>query len=52
VEKSNRMVQKTGNKGAMMYFYVNDAKAIEGWSPAIRLASCEGYFKGIPFNKQ
>lgn len=52
VKKSNRMVQKTGNKGAMMYFYVNDAKKLESWSPDIRLISCEEYFKDIPSNKQ
>ena len=52
VEKSNSMIKKTGNKGAMMYFYVNDAKKFESWSSFIKLASCEGYFKGIPFNKQ
>ncbi len=52
VKKANRMVQKTGNKGAMMYFYVNDAKEIENWSQDIHLVSCEGCFKNIPFNRQ
>ncbi|SHO53979.1 class I SAM-dependent methyltransferase [Anaerocolumna xylanovorans] len=52
VKKSNRMVQKTGNKGAIMYFCVNNAKELENWSPLIHLVSCEKYFKGIPFNPQ
>ncbi len=52
VKKSNRMVEKTGNKGAMMYFYVNDLKALESWSPNIRAIACEKYFKGIPVNRQ
>lgn len=52
VKKSNRMVEKTGNKGAMMYFYVNDAKEIENWSPDIRAVACEKYFEGIPVNKE
>ncbi len=52
VKKSNRMVEKTGNKGAMMYFYVNDLKALESWSPDIHTIACEKYFKGIPVNRQ
>ena len=49
VEKSNEMVQKTGNKGAQMYFYVNDATAIQNWSTAIREVSLEPYFKGLAY---
>lgn len=49
VEKSNEMVQKTGNKGAQMYFYVNDATAIKNWSTAIREVSLEPYFKGLTY---
>ncbi|UZQ48508.1 class I SAM-dependent methyltransferase [Clostridium kluyveri] len=52
VKRSNNMIKKTGNKGAIMYFYVNDAKKFQSWSSAIKLVSCEGYFKNIPFNKQ
>lgn len=52
VKKSNRMVQKTGNKGAMMYFYVNNVKDIEEWSPNIHAVACEKYFLGIPANKK
>jgi len=47
VKKSNRMVQKSGNNGAMMYFSVNNATEIEQWSPGIRLLSDESMFKGI-----
>lgn len=47
VEKSNEMVRKTGNKGAQMYFYVNDSKTIQSWSPAIRGVTMEPYFQGI-----
>lgn len=52
VKKSNAMVQKTGNMGAMMYFYVNDAKVLESWSPQIHLVACEGGFEGVPLSKQ
>lgn len=52
VNISNRTVEKTGNKGAKMYFYVNNPKVLEGWSPKIKLLSCESYFKGIPANKK
>ncbi len=43
---SNRMVKRTGNKNAMMYFYVNDVNLLQQWSPQIAEASCEPYFKG------
>jgi O-methyltransferase involved in polyketide biosynthesis len=49
--KSNSMVKKAGNTNALMYFYVNDAKSLESWSPQIRLISCEPFFKGIPKKK-
>ncbi len=52
VKKSNRMVEKTGNKGAMMYFYVNHLNDLEHWSPDIQAIACEKYFKGIPVNRQ
>jgi len=52
VKKSNRMVEKTGNKGAMMYFYVNKIEDIQCWSPDIHAVACEKYFEGIPVNKQ
>ncbi|MFV0400061.1 MAG: class I SAM-dependent methyltransferase [Oscillospiraceae bacterium] len=51
VKGSNKMVQKTGNKGAMMYFAVKDAKALETWSPRIKLIACEAPFKGFPIAK-
>lgn len=49
---SNRTVEKTGNKGAKMYFSVNNPKALEGWSPKIKLVSWEPYFKGILASKK
>jgi O-methyltransferase involved in polyketide biosynthesis len=48
LSKSNSMVKKTGNANALMYFYVNDAKSLESWSPEIHLVSCEPLFGGIP----
>ncbi|MED4224907.1 class I SAM-dependent methyltransferase [Neobacillus cucumis] len=52
VKISNRTVEKTGNKGAKMYFYVNKAKVLESWSPSIKVVSSEAYFKGIPVSKE
>ena len=48
---SNRTVEKTGNKGTKMYFYVNNPKVLEGWSTRIKVLSSEPYFKGMPTNK-
>jgi O-methyltransferase involved in polyketide biosynthesis len=36
VRISNRMVRKTGNKGAEMRFWVNDLQALKKWSKTIR----------------
>ncbi len=52
IKISNRTVEKTGNKGAKMYFYVNQPKVLEGWSSKINVLSCESYFKGIPASKK
>ena len=49
---SNRMVEKTGNHGSKMYFYVNSGKKIEEWSPDILSVECEKYFSGIPRSKK
>ncbi|MFD0770091.1 class I SAM-dependent methyltransferase [Bacillus sp. CGMCC 1.60114] len=49
---SNRTVKKSGNKGAMMYFYVNNPKSMEKWSSKIKVLNCESFFKGIPTKKQ
>ncbi|WP_066253826.1 class I SAM-dependent methyltransferase [Neobacillus drentensis] len=51
LKTSNRTVEKTGNKGAKMYFYVNNPKVLEGWSTRIKVLSSEPYFKGMPTNK-
>jgi O-methyltransferase involved in polyketide biosynthesis len=44
---SNRMVRKSGNKGAMMYFYINRPETFASWSPLLHLKSAEPYFKNI-----
>ncbi|PGY08325.1 class I SAM-dependent methyltransferase [Bacillus sp. AFS031507] len=51
LKTSNRTVEKTGNKGAKMYFYVNNPKVLEDWSSKIKVLSCESYFKGIVASK-
>lgn len=51
VSFSNRMVRKSGNNGAMMHFYVNDAQALKGWSPNIKRVTSERYFNGVPRKK-
>ena len=48
---SNRMVKKTGNHGAMMYFYVNSGKKIKSWSADISDVNCLKYFENLPRNK-
>ncbi|EJR04784.1 MULTISPECIES: class I SAM-dependent methyltransferase [Bacillus cereus group] len=48
---SNATVKKSGNNGAMMYFYVNNPKSIERWSSNIKILSCSPFFKHIPTNK-
>lgn len=48
---SNATVKKSGNNGAMMYFYVNNPKSIEKWSSTIKVLSCSPFFKDIPTNK-
>lgn len=45
---SNRMVKKTGNKGAMMHFYVNSERSIAEWTPKIDHVASERYFAEIP----
>lgn len=49
VEKSNAMVMKSGNRGAKMYFYVNNSNMIQSWSPAIRNVAIKPFFKGLPY---
>jgi hypothetical protein len=48
LRKSNSMVRKTGNTNALMYFYVNNVKSLESWSPEIKSVSCAPFFKGFP----
>jgi O-methyltransferase involved in polyketide biosynthesis len=49
---SNRMVRKTGNKGAIMYFYINNPKVFTSWSPLLHLKSAEPYFKHVIMDKR
>lgn len=51
VKFSNTMVEKTGNKGSKMYFYVNSGRQLERWSDRIESVSCQPYSKGIPIKK-
>ena len=48
---SNKMVAKSGNKGARMYFYVNSAAPLKQWSTNIAEATCLPFSKGISFKK-
>jgi O-methyltransferase involved in polyketide biosynthesis len=41
---SNRMVRKTGNKGAEMRFWVNDLQSLKKWSEAIRKVERLSFF--------
>ncbi len=34
-----------------MYFYINNPKTLEKWSPNIKVLSCSPFFKNIPTNK-
>jgi O-methyltransferase involved in polyketide biosynthesis len=43
---ANKMVRKTGNTGAEMKFWVDDAAYVKAWSPKIRSAECLPYFGG------
>jgi len=52
VKIANRTVEKAGNNGAKMYFYINSPKVIEKWSAKINVVSVERYYKGIPLNEK
>ncbi|MDR2342106.1 MAG: class I SAM-dependent methyltransferase, partial [Campylobacteraceae bacterium] len=49
---SNKMVKKSGNKEALMYFYINDPKIFTSWSPLLHLKSTMPYFKNIKRDKR
>jgi len=44
---SNRMVRKSGNTDAEMYFYVNGVKPLYAWSPKIKSAEILPFFHGV-----
>jgi O-methyltransferase involved in polyketide biosynthesis len=52
VKKSNSMVRKSGNKGAQMFFYVNNPDKFEQWSNKIKLIDVLPFFKSIQKNKK
>ncbi|MDR1319277.1 MAG: class I SAM-dependent methyltransferase [Treponema sp.] len=52
VKKSNSMVRKAGNKGARMFFYVNNPDKFEQWSKKIKLIDVLPFFKSIQKNKK
>jgi O-methyltransferase involved in polyketide biosynthesis len=49
---SNRMVKKSGNKDAMMYFYINNPKIFASWSPLLNLKSVDSFIKNIKMDKR
>ncbi|MDR3185881.1 MAG: class I SAM-dependent methyltransferase [Christensenellaceae bacterium] len=51
VKVSNRMVRKTGNKGSMMYFSVNNPQELKSWSPNIRQIESVEFFGKSRKNK-
>jgi O-methyltransferase involved in polyketide biosynthesis len=48
VKKSNAMVRKSGNKGARMFFYVDNPNKFEQWSKKIKLIDVLPLFKSVP----
>jgi hypothetical protein len=52
VKKSNAMVRKTGNKGAQMFFYVNNPNKFEQWSKNITVIDVLPFFTSIQKNKK
>lgn len=51
IKHPNATVKKSGNNGAMMYFYLSNPKLIEKWSSNLKVLSCSPLFKDIPTNK-
>lgn len=50
VKGSNRMVEKSGNKGATMHFWVDHNEQLERWSPKIKVSS-QSLLEGIKMNE-
>jgi O-methyltransferase involved in polyketide biosynthesis len=48
VSVSNKMVRKSGNTGAKMFFHLNRAKSLARWSPRIQVVSSTPFFKSVP----
>jgi O-methyltransferase involved in polyketide biosynthesis len=49
---SNRMVKKSGNNDAMMYFYINNPKIFASWSPLLTLKSVDSILKNTKMDKR
>jgi O-methyltransferase involved in polyketide biosynthesis len=52
VKVSNKMVKKSGNDGAIMYFYINNPRIFSLWSPLLHLKSVDSCFKNIKKDKR
>jgi O-methyltransferase involved in polyketide biosynthesis len=52
LQVSNRMVKKSGNKDAMMYFYINNPKIFTSWSPLLNLKSVDSISKNIKMDRR
>ena len=52
VKNSNRMVRKTGNRGAEMYFSVNKPDIFKKWSDKIKVQCVLPPFYNIQKNKK
>jgi O-methyltransferase involved in polyketide biosynthesis len=49
---SNRMVKKSGNREAMMYFYINNPKIFASWSPLLSLKSVDSILKDVKMDRR
>jgi O-methyltransferase involved in polyketide biosynthesis len=49
---ANRMVKKTGNIGAEMKFWTDNAAQVKAWSPRITEADCLPFFGGVYKDKR
>jgi O-methyltransferase involved in polyketide biosynthesis len=49
---SNKMVQKSGNKQALMYFYISSPKIFNAWSPRLKLKSNHSFLTNIKLDRR
>lgn len=50
LNQSNRMVKKTGNQGAAMYFYINGPQDLADWPASLQVLEIQPYFNNIDVN--